>query len=247
MPSFNPLHWRRTTLEGGLSERAAEDTATQLLDALADKGSRQELRDIVDTALRQTRPPHHPPRSFAAMGHHHRRHGAAQTLRLSRAPPRSPVPLSPPVELHCSELNATSSTPPSPIHDLRTISVIGQRPPPSFLAAMAAAQSLHVEPAPTAATVRLSPAAETLSAHRNPIRSAIPLTTTVWSAARPNIAEQAGSHATAQPCHRASIPPTSTRGEMPQRTEGGRIVASNIASGEWEGPPLSLREHLRPR
>ena len=51
MASFNPLQWRRTTRSGGLSERAAEDTATQLLDALADKGSKQELRDIVDTAF----------------------------------------------------------------------------------------------------------------------------------------------------------------------------------------------------
>ena len=51
MVSFNPLHWRRTTIEGGLSEQAAEDTATQLLDALADKGSKQELREIIDAAF----------------------------------------------------------------------------------------------------------------------------------------------------------------------------------------------------
>ena len=51
MPAFNPLHWRRTTLEGGLSERAAEDTATQLQDAFADTSSREDLRDIVDAAL----------------------------------------------------------------------------------------------------------------------------------------------------------------------------------------------------
>ena len=63
MASFNPLHWRRTTLQGGLSERAAEDTATQLLDALADKGSRQELRDIVDTAFAK-----HDLRIIAALG-----------------------------------------------------------------------------------------------------------------------------------------------------------------------------------
>ena len=63
MPPFNPLHWRRTTLQGGLSERAAEDTATQLLDALADKGSRQELRDIVDTAFAK-----HDLRIIAALG-----------------------------------------------------------------------------------------------------------------------------------------------------------------------------------
>ena len=63
MASFNPLHWRRTTRSGGLSERAAEDTATQLLDALADKGSRQELRDIVDTAFAK-----HDLRIIAALG-----------------------------------------------------------------------------------------------------------------------------------------------------------------------------------
>ncbi len=51
MPSFNPLHWRRTTLEGGLSARAAEDTAAQLQDAFADTSSNQELRDIIDAAL----------------------------------------------------------------------------------------------------------------------------------------------------------------------------------------------------
>ncbi len=51
MVSFNPLHWRRTTVEGGLSERAAEDTAAQLQDAFADASSRQELREIIDAAF----------------------------------------------------------------------------------------------------------------------------------------------------------------------------------------------------
>ena len=51
MVSFNPLHWRRTTLEGGLSEQAAEDTATQLHDAFADTSSRQDLREVIDAAL----------------------------------------------------------------------------------------------------------------------------------------------------------------------------------------------------
>ena len=51
MASFNPLHWRRTTRSGGLSERAAEDTAAQLQDAFAHTSSRQDLRDIVDAAL----------------------------------------------------------------------------------------------------------------------------------------------------------------------------------------------------
>ena len=51
MASFNPLHWRRTTRAGGLSEQAAEDTATQLQDAFADTSSKQELRDIINAAL----------------------------------------------------------------------------------------------------------------------------------------------------------------------------------------------------
>ena len=51
MPAFNPLHWRRTTLAGGLSEQAAEDTAAQLHDAFADTSSRQELREVIDAAL----------------------------------------------------------------------------------------------------------------------------------------------------------------------------------------------------
>ncbi len=51
MPSFNPLHWRRTTRAGGFSEQAAEDTAAQLHDAFANTSSREDLRDIVDAAL----------------------------------------------------------------------------------------------------------------------------------------------------------------------------------------------------
>ena len=51
MASFNPLHWRRTTRAGGLSEQAAEDTATQLQDAFADTSSRQDLREVIDAAL----------------------------------------------------------------------------------------------------------------------------------------------------------------------------------------------------
>ena len=54
MASFNPLHWRRTTLEGGLSEQAAEDTATQLHDAFADTSSRQDLREIIDARSTNT-------------------------------------------------------------------------------------------------------------------------------------------------------------------------------------------------
>ena len=71
MASFNPLHWRRTTRAGGLSEQAAEDTATQLQDAFADTSSRQDLREVINAASTNTTsassagsfsPPASPPR-----------------------------------------------------------------------------------------------------------------------------------------------------------------------------------------
>ena len=50
MASFNPLHWRRTTIAGGLSEAAADETANLLHNVFSLLPTRQDVSDIVDTA-----------------------------------------------------------------------------------------------------------------------------------------------------------------------------------------------------
>ena len=50
MAAFNPLHWRRTTIAGGLSEAAADETANLLHNVFSLLPTRQDVYDIVDTA-----------------------------------------------------------------------------------------------------------------------------------------------------------------------------------------------------